>query len=340
MSEQCQFNVLLQPPPTAIKEIRKLLEDNSLQLETGLSQFIEARYQGKLVGCAGIDGNIIKCVAVDKCYRGGAISLRLLSEVINLAYRQGVDHLFLYTKPANVPVFEGAGFRPLVTVPGQVTMMENAPRGLASYCDGLALLRQPGNKIGSIVMNANPFTLGHLYLINQALSRCDWLHLFVVKQDASRFTYADRLRLIRAGIDGLERITVHPGSDYTISKATFPSYFLKEQGLVDECATALDLLLFRQSIATSLGINLRFAGTEPLDLVTAKYNRDMEYWLSSAEISAPVIQFEELPRIEVDGAPISASRVRKFLDEDNFTSIAKLVPASTLEFLKSQKGKL
>lgn len=185
-------------------------------------------------------------------------------------------------------------------------------------------------------MNANPFTLGHLYLIKQALKRCDWLHLFVVKQDASRFAYTDRLRLIRAGIEGLERITLHPGSDYMISRATFPSYFLKEKGLVDECATTLDLLLFRQSIAPSLGINIRFVGTEPFDPVTAKYNRDMAYWLATAEIDAPVIQFKELSRVEIDGSPVSASRVRQFLDENNLSSIARLVPETTLEFLTSQ----
>ncbi|EFA28598.1 ABC transporter, ATP-binding protein, partial [Haemophilus influenzae HK1212] len=38
---------------------------------------------------------------------------------------------------------------------------------------------------GSIVMNANPFTLGHRYLIEQALQQCDHLHLFIVGEDAS-----------------------------------------------------------------------------------------------------------------------------------------------------------
>lgn len=255
---------------------------------------------------------------------------------MNLAYRQGVEQLFLYTKPANVPLFVGAGFTPLVTVPERITLMENGSRGLSDYCSELTTLRQPGKTIGSIVMNANPFTLGHLYLVARALERCDWLHLFVVKQDASRFAYDDRLRLIREGIKGLERITLHPGSDYTISKATFPSYFLKEQGLVDECATALDLLLFRQSIAPALGINVRFVGTEPFDPVTAKYNLDMAFWLSEADSPAPIIRVEELPRVEVDGAPVSASRVRKLLDEGNEAAVARLVPRTTFDFLFNQ----
>lgn len=337
MSDQYQFNVLFQPTPAAIREIQKLLDANNLRFEAGLSQFIEMREQGHLVGCAGLDGNIIKCVAIDKGYRGETLSLRLLTEVINLAYRQGVEKLFLYTNPTSVPLFKGAGFTPLVTVPERVTLMESDPCGLADYCDELSYLRQAGETIGSIVMNANPFTLGHRYLIKQALERCDWLHLFAVKQDASRFAFRDRLRLIRAGIRELDRVTLHPGSDYLISRATFPSYFLKDQGMVDECATALDLLLFRQSIAPVLGINVRFAGSEPFDIVTAKYNRDMEYWLSRAASFSPAIQFTELPRVEIDGVPVSASRVRALLDEGNISAVARLVPETTYQFLLHQR---
>lgn len=338
MSDRYQFNSLFQPSTLIHRELESLLNANELQLEIGLTQFIEARYQGQLVGCAGLDGNIIKCVAIDNNHRGEALSLQLLSEVTNLAYRQGIERLFLYTKPCNVPLFTSAGFTPLVSVPTQVTLMENSPYGLKNYCDELAKLHVSGKTIGSIVMNANPFTLGHRYLITQALEHCNWLHLFVVKQDASRFAYRDRLALIRDGIKGLERVTLHPGSDYMISKATFPSYFIKDKGLIDECSTALDLLLFRQKIAPTLGINVRFVGTEPFDPVTAKYNRDMAFWLSESTCSFPAIKVEELLRIEIDGSPVSASRVRKLLDEGDASAIAHLVPKTTFDFLfNSQK---
>lgn len=46
------------------------------------------------------------------------------------------------------------------------------------------------------MMNANPFTNGHRYLIQQAAAQCDWLHLFLVKEDSSRFPYEDRLDLV------------------------------------------------------------------------------------------------------------------------------------------------
>lgn len=108
------------------------------------------------------------------------------------------------------------------------------------------MYRQPGRKIGAIVMNANPFTLGHRWLVEQAASQCDWLHLFVVKEDASCFSYHDRFKLIEQGITGIDKVTLHPGSAYLISRATFPGYFLKEQGVVDDCHSQIDLQLFRE----------------------------------------------------------------------------------------------
>lgn len=108
--------------------------------------------------------------------------------------------------------------------------MENSRERLTRYCRQLAMYRQPGRKIGAIVMNANPFSLGHRWLVEQAASQCDWLHLFVVKEDASCFSYHDRFKLIEQGITGIDKVTLHPGSAYLISRATFPGYFLKEQG--------------------------------------------------------------------------------------------------------------
>ncbi|MDR0807120.1 MAG: [citrate (pro-3S)-lyase] ligase [Enterobacteriaceae bacterium] len=333
MSGEYQFNWLRHASSFALKEIEHLLASNGLALEKGLTQFVEVRDSGRLIACAGLDGNIIKCVAINELYRGSSLSLSLISEVMNTACREGIDHLFLYTKPENVPLFVGCGFTPLVSVAGRVTLLENSATRLKMYCSDLAKQYHQGQKIGGIVMNANPFTLGHYYLIKQAAACCDWLHVFVVKEDASRFAYKDRFELVRAGIADIDRVILHAGSDYILSKATFPAYFLKDQGIVDECYTALDLMLFRQYIAPALGINHRFVGTEPFDAVTAKYNRDMAYWLSDAQSDAPPITVVEIPRIEKFDAAISASRVRKLLDEGNWALIRELVPETTFNFL-------
>ncbi len=153
-----------------------------------------------------------------------------------------------------------------------------------------------GNRIGSIVMNANPFTLGHRYLIEQALQQCDHLHLFIVGEDASQFSYTERFEMIKQGIFDLSNITLHSGSDYIISRATFPNYFLKDQLITDESYFEIDLKLFRLHIAQALGITHRFVGTELNCPVTAEYNRQMHYWLMDAEMNAPKINVIEIPR--------------------------------------------
>ena len=112
-------------------------------------------------------------------------------------------------------------------------------------------------------MNANPFTNGHRYLIQQAAAQCDWLHLFLVKEDSSRFPYEDRLDLVLKGTADIPRLTVHRGSEYIISRATFPCYFIKEQSVINHCYTEIDLKIFRQYLAPALGVTHRFVGTEP-----------------------------------------------------------------------------
>ncbi len=242
-------------------------------------------------------------------FRGEHLSLTVVNEVLHLAYDRGHSHLFLYTRPNNIGFFVGCRFYPIVEAPGLVTLMENTPIGIRRYCDSLKKLRQPGARIGSAVINANPFTRGHRYLIEQAVEACDWLHLFVVAEDASFFPYRDRFQLIKSGVEGIDRLTLHPGSEYMISRATFSSYFFKEKNVVGDCFTAIDLLIFREWIAPALGITHRFVGTEPFCRVTNKYNVDMKYWLQADLSAAPPVKVVEIPRTELDARAISASEV-------------------------------
>ena len=248
-----------------------------------------------------------------KEFRGESLSLRLGTEVVALAAQRGYFHLFLYSPPHNRELFRGWGFYPLVEVPDLVLLMENSPIAIKRYCDLLRLQKRPGRKIGCVVLNANPFTLGHRFLIETAASECDWLHVFVVREDASEFSYADRFSLVAEGVKDIGRLTLHEGSDYIISRATFPGYFLKDKEAIDRSWAAIDLLLFREYIAPALGITHRYVGTEPLDPVTNNYNADMKYWLENAPSEANTITVVEVPRISVNGMPISASSVRRLL---------------------------
>lgn len=189
--------------------------------------------------------------------------------------------------------------------------------------------------IGAIVMNCNPFTLGHRYLIEYASSKCDRLYVFAVEEDLSFFPFEDRIELIRKGVSDLKNVTVLPSGKFIISRTTFPAYFEKEGSTDDTVIDASsDIEIFAKQIAPSLNITVRFAGEEPLDIVTRQYNSQMKIMLPKYGID-----FEVIPRKEINGEVVSASRVRKLLKEKNFDEIEKIVPKTTLEYLKDKFGK-
>ncbi|MDR0785983.1 MAG: polysaccharide pyruvyl transferase family protein, partial [Treponema sp.] len=190
-----------------------------------------------------------------------------------------------------------------------------------------------GGVKGAIVMNCNPFTLGHLYLIEYAAGRVDALYIFVVEEDKSIFPFADRFQLVKAGTARLPNVVVVPSGQFIISKTTFQMYFLKETRQNATIDASMDVEIFGQRIAPALGVTVRFAGEEPLDNVTRQYNAAMR-----AILPKYGVRFEVIPRKESGDAPISASRVRAFLKENNFEEIAKLVPKTTLEYLKENTG--
>jgi [citrate (pro-3S)-lyase] ligase len=318
----------------SIAQINAFLRSNDLNIDTTVEIFITVTQNDKLVACGGIADNIIKCVAISPQMRGEGLALQLATELVNLAYERHHTQLFIYTKIQNEPLFRQCGFYPIAEVPGIVVLMENSPCRLKRYAAQLASQRLPGQRIGSIVMNANPFTRGHQYLVRQAAEKCDWLHLFLVKENTSRFSYEDRRRLVLAGTADIANLTVHEGSQYVISRATFPCYFIKDQGIADDCYTEIDLKIFRQYLAPALGITHRFVGNEPFCAVTAKYNRDMRYWLETPALSSPPIALVEIERLQYQGTAISASWVRKLLAAGDFHAAAPLVPPDTLYYLQ------
>lgn len=189
-------------------------------------------------------------------------------------------------------------------------------------------------KIGSIVMNCNPFTNGHRYLVEEALKYCDYLIIFVVEEDKSVFPFADRIELVRKNLADLKCVSVIPSGQFIISLRTFQEYFNKESLQEQKVDTAVDVITFAKEIAPCLNISMRFAGEEPLDNVTRQYNESMARLLPQYGI-----EFIEIPRIEVEGAPINASDVRCLAKAKEFEKLKKLVPSATLQYLR-RKHKL
>lgn len=204
----------------------------------------------------------------------------------------------------------------------------------AAYLESLAQYRTENSeqkKIGSIVMNCNPFTLGHRCLIETAAKQMDVLYIFVVEENKSYFDFKDRYRLVQLGTKDLDNVVVIPSGKFIISALTFPGYFYKDHDNNAIVDTSKDLDLFGKYIAKALNIRYRFAGEEPLDKVTRQYNYAM-----AERLPLYGIEFIEIPRKEEDSQVISASRVRKCLETKDFETIKKLVPSTTYDYLVKQ----
>ncbi len=304
-----------------------LLYDEGVQYTVNL-----VTEEGEIAATGSLRHNVIQCVAVDSRYQGEGASARVVTLLLNHAMERGQSHLFVFTKPQNRAMFSGLGFYPILQTE-EVLFMENARDGIQRYVRSLERPQQTGGVIGAAVMNCNPFTNGHRYLIETAAGQCDALHLFVLSEDRSAFPAEVRYELVRQGIAGLDNVILHHTSDYLISSAVFPTYFLKDQARAGQINCELDLRIFCAYFAKELSITRRFVGTEPFCPVTSAYNREMKRVLGEYGI-----EVVEIPRKKLDGREISASRVRACLREGDYEAIEKMVPPSTWRFLRSEEG--
>ncbi len=315
-----------------VAKVKEFLDKNELDMSLDIEVFVTIKDEDEIIACGGLAGKVLKCIAVDNNRRGEGLILKVVTHLLNAAFARNRKELYLFSTPKNIDFFQDCGFKLIQECDGKIILMENT-RNLEKYQRKLKSLKKDGDVIGSIVMNANPFTKGHKYLVEEASKRSNWLHIFVVREDASEFRFDDRIKLIKEGVSHLNNVSVHEGSDYIISKATFPTYFIKDKGQVNELHAKLDLNVFRNQLAPYLGITHRFVGTEPYCKVTNNYNKNMKKILEDTSEKSPSIDVIEINRIEFADKPISASRVRKLLKEKNYDELASIVPQTTYEFL-------
>ncbi|MDR1399427.1 MAG: [citrate (pro-3S)-lyase] ligase [Treponema sp.] len=321
----------------AMKELRGFLVQNGLTYDERITYSLCLIEDDEIVATGSLDGGILKCIAVSRDVQEGGLAARIVSGLIDEAARNGIFHLFLFTKPENEALFGSLGFY-TITKTNDVLLMENKRNGVAAF---VAALEKPeavtgvdmGMVTGAIVMNCNPFTLGHRYLAERAAAECGHLHIFVVSEEKSVFPAEVRLRLARAGTAHIKNVLVHPSGSYLISAATFPDYFIKDSVQAERINALLDITIFAECFARPLGITRRFVGEEPLDPVTRAYNQQMKealpFW---------GIKVWELRRLEQEGVPVSASRVRELLAQGRLEEAGALVPHTTREYLWKRYG--
>ena len=318
--------------------ILKLLRQEGIRRDPNLD-YTCAVYDSdyNIIGTGSCFGNTLRCLAVSHEHQGEGLTNKIVSHLIQYQFDRGNFHLFIYTKYTTYHLFKDLGFYEIVRIKDQIVFMENKKNGFNDYLNELSKSKLNYNnnakKIAAIVMNANPFTLGHLYLIEKASKENDILHLFIVSEDKSIVPFNVRKKLIMEGTAHLKNIIYHDSGPYIISSATFPSYFQKDEKDVIESHANLDLEIFVK-IAKALNINVRYVGEEPTSLVTGIYNKIMEKKLPENGIECFVVK-----RKEMDGNIISASEVRKKIKEGNIEGIKNMVPDSTYKFFISEEGK-
>lgn len=347
--------------PRQRQRIEAFLKRNGLRFDDMHYYAAITDDDGEMIAGGGLKGNVIKCVAVDDAHKGEAIANTLISHLIAHANEEGHSNVILFTKPKNRQLFESLSFRLLAEAP-EAVLMETGIGGINNTVEALKKIKEEGEVCkennqeckkeektnlnittpqhlnpstpqplttttplrGVVVMNCNPFTLGHRYLIEQAAKQVERLFVMVVREDCSLFAYAERKAMVEQGVAHLKNVTVIDGSEYAISQATFPTYFLKRLDDAADTQMLLDLDLFRRHIAPALGATVRFVGTEPTDRLTRRYNQLMH------EVLADV---REIVRLEKEGNAVSASRVRKAMEQGDMSTIRQLVPPTTLPYI-------
>ncbi|HIX29842.1 MAG TPA: [citrate (pro-3S)-lyase] ligase [Candidatus Blautia stercoravium] len=321
-----------------LEKLKAFLVQNDLSYDTQIQYSVLLKTQsGELAGCGSRHENTLKCIAINPKFQGeGCLSL-LMTQLIKNAAAEGLSHLFLFTKPMYMQMFSDMGFYP-ITQTEDMLLMENRRDGIREYVTREAALSpvKEGKNIGAIVMNANPFTNGHRYLVKTAAAMCDLLHVFVLSADSSEFPADIRLKLVKEGCTDFPNVQVHGSSEYLISHATFPDYFLKDKATVSDKTALLDLMIFGTYFKEAFHITRRFVGEEPFSSITKAYNEQMKKTLP-----AYGIEVTEIPRCSYQDTIISATFVRKkFLSKnpEDIKELQNFVPQTTYAFLISPEG--
>lgn len=289
---------------------------------------------GQVIATGSLSGKVIKHLAVAPDVQGTGLLATVFSRLYQEARARGHDVVFAFTSPGAAQMLQGLGFERIESTEDAVLLefvTAGPGAGIGPYLEALAREARGVTRAGAIVMNANPFTLGHQYLAEYAAARCERLFIFVVTEDRSAFPTAVRTSLIEQGTRHLRNARVVSGGDYIISQATFPMYFLRRPERATYVQAHLDATVFAKRVAPAAHIVARFMGEEPLDPATRMYNQAMQEVLGRAGIELVIV-----PRLEMDGKAVSASTVRAALKAGDWAVVERLVPPTTLEFLKSE----
>lgn len=291
--------------------------------------------EGNLVGTGSVAGNVLKYVGVknDEDVQGARFN-KVVTALTQYLASEGIFHSFVFTKAKYAESFKHLHFN-LLAQTDQAAFLENVTPDVAEFVSEIPQVdNQANQKVAAIVMNANPFTLGHQHLVKMASDENDLVYVFVVANDVSLFSFDERLKLVKEGTKAFSNVKVVSGGDYMVSPATFPAYFLKTPDDLIAVQTAIDAAVFKNQIAPGLNIKRRYIGKEPISRTTHFYN------VSLAHELGPDIEVIVIDRLEKDGQIVTATKVRQLIKDGNLKEINKFVPETTYEFIKKNMQEL
>lgn len=325
--------------------VNALLEQEGIRLDRNVD-YTCAMYDEDMnvIATGSLFLDTLRCLAVSSAHQGESLMNQIVSHLVEKEAERGYIHLFLYTKCTAAKFFSTLGFYLVAEVPDYLVFMENRRDGFDRYLgrlkqetdEQLLHIRHAPAKhkeTAAVVMNANPFTLGHRCLLERAAAENALVHVFLVSEDVSFFPFSVRKKLLYEGSRDIPNLIYHESGPYIISHATFPSYFQKSDEDVVRGHVLLDLELFGR-IAHALQISRRYVGEEPFSQVTGMYNRMMREILPEEGIECV-----EIPRqTDRDGNIVSASSVREAVRDGDMKAAEAMLPESTYRYLMSQEA--
>ena len=292
----------------------------------------------EMIGTGSMRKRTLKFVAIAPKFRDTtafALIVSFLTDKILENNRQ----CFVFTKPKTAVLFESLGFRLIATAEPLFSVLEFGYESIKDYQNYLLEHKQETktDSVAAIVVNCNPFTNGHKYLIEKAASENEILYLFVVSENLSVFPFELRWELIKKGISHLDNVVMLTTESYIVSGAIFPNYFLKQESwsLISQKQAEIDVKIFLKYIAPILDIKKRYVGTESYCQTTATYNKVMKELLP--EEGVKLIEIDRLIGINSKGC-ISASKIREAIKNNTLDQVLDFLPEVTKEFLLSENS--
>jgi len=305
------------------------LQKHGLDYEIDIEYAILVYDRHEVIATASIAQKVMKCFAVHSDYSGQNVTGLMFKHLTEYLANKGITHYFVFTSPENEEIFKSFNMTRIV-----LTMNTVLLEGGDEITNVLMKLKKEykvsDEKKSCVIINANPMTLGHLYLIEEAAKQSKELLIFVVSEDVSSFPFEARFKIIKEATKHLSNVTVLPSLSYLVSRLSFPKYFLKEDVLIKEEQTLIDVLIYKEYYTKIFNINKRFVGTEPLSPNTSKYNEVLKRYLG--------IKIEIIERKTHNEVPISASFIRKLIKRNHIVKIKEFVPEATYNYLLSDDG--